>query len=66
MLKCLPKGNNCIFRLRQQTSKVYCMYLAFKNIKIISKIGQQRSEIEKETRISFLDVKMPQQKDKCR
>ena len=42
------------------------MYLAFKNIKISRQIGQQRSEIEKQTRISFLDVKMQQQKDKCR
>ena len=38
------------------------MYLAFKNLKLSSKIDQQWSEIEKQTRILFFQVEMQQDK----
>ena len=43
-VKCLRKGKNCGFGVCQQTSKVQCIYLAFRNLKISSKKGQQWSE----------------------
>ena len=44
MLKRLRKGNNVIIGLCQQTGKVQCMYLAFKNPKIISKKNRRLLE----------------------
>ena len=44
MLKFLEEGNNSVIRLSQQTSKVQCMYLAFKNLKINRKRRHQSSE----------------------
>ena len=41
MLKCLRKCSNCVFALCQKTSKVRCMYLAFKNLQLSTKKGQQ-------------------------
>ena len=40
----LLTDNNCVFGAFQETSKVQCMYLAFKNLKIINKKAQQWSE----------------------
>ena len=40
MLKWFWKANNSIIELYQQTSNVQCMYLALKNLKVTSKIGQ--------------------------
>ena len=37
----LRKRNNYIFGLSQQTIKVQCMYLAFQNVEICWKKGQQ-------------------------
>ena len=47
--KCLQKGNNCIFRLRQETSKVHCMFLAFKILKISTKKSQGSSESQEQS-----------------
>ena len=44
MLKLLQKGTNIIIGPFQQTKKLQCMYLAFKNIKISSTIVQQYLE----------------------
>ena len=41
MWKCLGNGKNYISGLCQQTNKVQYMYLAFKNLQISSKKGQQ-------------------------
>ena len=41
MLKSLRKDNNWFFGLLQETRKVQCIYLSFKNFKISSKKGQQ-------------------------
>ena len=44
MLKFIRKDNICIFRLFQQTKKVQCIYLPFRNQKPSNKIGQQWSK----------------------
>ena len=44
MFKFLRKGNNIIIGFSQQTTKVKCIYPAFENLKLISKIGQEWSE----------------------
>ena len=43
-VKVLTKINHSLFGLRQQINKVECMYLVFKNFKILSKKWQQWSE----------------------
>ena len=44
MLNCLRKDSNCIFGLCQQTRNVDFLYLAFKNLKISNKKGQQQPQ----------------------
>ena len=44
MVKCLEKGNNYLFEVPQQKSKVQFMNLAFKNLKIGSEKPQQYLE----------------------
>ena len=44
MSKWLLKGKNCIIKLCQEKNKVQCVYLAFENLKMRSKKGQQWSE----------------------
>ena len=44
MLNCLRKGSNCIFGLCQQTRNVDFLYLAFINLKISNKKGQQQPQ----------------------
>ena len=57
MLKCFLKtGNNRAFGLSQETTKVQCMYFAFKNLEIRTKKGQQWSEGQKESTNDVLRV----------
>ena len=49
MLRFLGKGNDIIIRMCEKPSKVQCIYLAFKNVKVRSKIGQQCYESQKGT-----------------
>ena len=49
MLKCLCKGNNGIFEGSKETSKVRCMYLAFKSLKISNKEGQEWLQTKNQT-----------------
>ena len=49
IVKGLRKGNNCMFGLSQQRSKVQCMSLAFENLKIGTKEGQYWSESQKQS-----------------
>ena len=44
ILRSSRKGNNCVFGFCQQTTKVQCMCLASKNLKISCKKCQQWSE----------------------
>ena len=55
MLKYLRKSNNSVFGLCQQPSKVECMYLSFKNLKVSSKKVKAQM---------FLEVKLDE--DRCR
>ena len=45
MLNCLRKENTFVFGLCQGTTKVQCMYLALKNLKIRFKKGHETSKI---------------------
>ena len=40
MLKLLRKGNNILIGFCQKTRKIECIYVEFKNLKVISKRGQ--------------------------
>ena len=58
MLKCLWKGNYPIPALCQETSKVQCMSLRFKNLKISSKKGHQWSESGKQSTNDVFEIKI--------
>ena len=44
MLKWFWKGNNCIFKLCEQSTNVRCMYLEFRNLEESSKKNQEYAE----------------------
>ena len=56
--------NNFVFGLSQQTSKVRCMYLAIKNLKIMSKKVSSIQKAKSKVEIIFFKVKF--QQDRCR
>ena len=49
-LNCFRKSNNGGWRCCKQISKVQCMYLAFKILKISSELSQQCSKSEKQSK----------------
>ena len=57
----IKKGNNCVFDVLEETSKVHCMDLPFKNLIISSKNYQQYEEVKMKqykVRLWFFEVKI--------
>ena len=59
-LKWLPKGDNCVFGLCHQTSKVQCIYVASENYKISCKNLNIGKNAATKIRMIFFDAKVEQ------